>query len=191
MPYITDILCATNGVRLASFLNWSRYLYRLDDGVELPFTTDYAWCHRCERFVECERLYSVDEIQRHIDDLIATKATWGEEDAHLSDKYAQLGISLPNGLEREACYKRWVAALGWRQERKSPPRCLECGSFFAIKVLPDSGEFPHPAGNGTVILACGGHACVAGFPDFVIFNAEGVKVDQVPFDEYRGKQGRS
>jgi hypothetical protein len=155
---------------------WNAYCYRLDDGVVFPVDVAYAWCHRCERFVECKRLYSTDEIQRRIDELVATKENWAEQDARAAERFAQWGGDLRDDLKREACYKRWVAALAWRQNRKSPPRCLECGSFFAITILPDSKEVPHPAGNCTIIVGGGSHASVSGFPDYVFFNAEGIKI---------------
>lgn len=188
MPFITEILCPTNRRVLARFCMWDAYSYRLDDGIEFPLPVAYAWCHRCERFVECERLYASNEIQRTIDDLIAAKEQWAEEDARLAARFAELGRNLPCDLTREACYERWAAALAWRQSRKSPPRCLECGSFFAIKILPDSEEIPHPAGTCTIILGGGSHVSVSSFPDHVFFNGEGVKIDQVPYDEYRDKR---
>jgi len=177
MPFITEIRCPTNGLLFASFQMWNAFYYRLGNGIEFPLDVGYAWCHRCERFVECERLYSIDEIKTRIDDLLATKSDWHEDDARAAERFADSGHDLPCNLKQAALYKSWVAALAWRRNRRTPPRCLECGSFSAIKILPESEEVPHPAGNCPIVVGSGGHASVAGLRDLVFFNAEGLKID--------------
>jgi len=176
MPFVTHIRCPSNGQVLASFCDWGSYRYQLDNGIEFPLDVAYAWCHRCESFVECERLYTVDEIEDRIAGLELTRDQWSKIDAEKEERYAEIDRKLPNDLTQRALYRTWCAALVWRQERRAPPRCLECGSFFAIEVLPDSEIARHPGGECMVEVCCGGHASVDGFPDVIYYNAEGLRV---------------
>lgn len=61
--------------------------------------------------------------ETRIDDLAATKER-GRNTTRAAERLAEAGRSLPADLTREAWYNIWVAVLGWRQSRKTPPKCL-------------------------------------------------------------------
>lgn len=147
MPFFREIRCPTNGLILATF-NLNDYYYRLSNGIEYPLKHDYAWCHQCESFVECEHLESIAEIEQ------------------------KLAESLVN-------QEYWTAILDWRRRRKTPPRCLTCGSFFAIHVLPESGAIEHPDGNCLVEMGFGGHAVREELPETAFFDEEGRLVERI------------
>ena len=63
MTYI-EIQRPSNGHTLARLSMWPNYWYRFADGFEVPLAVNYGWCARCEEFVEVERLYTKDEIQK-------------------------------------------------------------------------------------------------------------------------------
>ena len=185
MPFLVEISCPTNGVHLASFPIWGQYHYRDDSGAEFPLQVDYAWCRRCERFVECELLPSIDELQSNVAALASANQIWREIDADKRKYWREtFGRDLPANLTQASLHSMWSSALHWRQTRKTPPRCLECGSFFAISVLPESQDVRHPGGTCLVRVGGGTHASVADFPDQVFFNSEGIRVGQESYDDY-------
>lgn len=176
MSYFLTVTRPSNGLCLGMFDLHPDYYYRLSDGNRLRLLVDYAWCHRCERFVEAERLYSLDEIQHEIDKLSATQGQWANLDADVMDFYAKEGREMPREFIQQVRYDTWVTAFSWRRNRKTPPRCLRCGSFFAIKFIPRCEVIPHPRGDGSIVLQLGGHASQASFPDPVYFNEEGIQL---------------
>ena len=175
MPFITEISCPTNGRLLASFSMDCNYYYRLADGTEFPLPVNYAWCYHCEQFVEVERLYSISEIQQHIENLLATKDTWTSDDTKAAKHYAALDRVLPDRFKCQARYETWQAVLAWRHSRKSGPRCLQCGSIFAIKILPTGKEIEHPAGQCTIRVGVGGHF-VGSQSESTFFDADGLRL---------------
>jgi hypothetical protein len=179
MTYITDVYCPSNGLRFASFYMWGHYYYRLENGITFPLQVAYAWCHRCEDFVECERLYSTNEIQEIIDRLNARGHQQSGLEAQSAAQFTEATRGLAADLEDDAISESWVAALTWRRNRKAPPRCLKCGSFFAIKVLPLGEEVPHPTKNCSIVVGGVTHACVYEFPSPIFFDAEGVRIEHV------------
>ena len=190
MPFLTEIRCPTNGLLLASFSAWGQYYYRTDWGAEFPLQVDYAWCHRCERFVECERLPSVDELQSKVTELVRDEHDWSVIDGDERKRWrATFGQDLPDCLTQASLRDMWCAAVNWRKTRQSPPRCLECGSFFAISVLPESQDVLVSGARCLVRVDGGSHASVAGFPDRVFYSSEGIRVDQERWDDYRRRRG--
>lgn len=152
MPLFIEILCPTNGLLLASFEINFHYYYRLPNGIEYPLKVAYAWCHQCEHFVECERLDSIEALELQIE---------------------------KSESVRERDY--WTAILEWRKQRKTPPRCLTCGSFFAIHILPDSEAIEHPDGNCLVKVGGILHECNSGRQlDACFFDAEGRLIERIP-----------
>jgi len=176
MPLSVDVVRPNNRLRLASFWRWcGQYWYRLDKDIEIPLLVDYAWCHRCEAFVEVEQLYTEDDIQRKVDDLVGSRNGWERLDAERARTFQEVNREMPLDLTCEARLARWSAALQWRRTRKSPPRCLECGSYFAIHVLPEGEEVPHP-GDGGAVLVTGGDWCTGPLPDPIFFDCEGIRI---------------
>lgn len=138
---------------------------------------NYGWCARCEEFVEVERLYTEDEIQQWIDGLERRRSDWPTFDAQTLERAEFLGKDLTSVRTSLMEYEAWRSALAWRRKRKSPPRCLKCGSFFAITVLPKYKVVPHPRGKGDIILTGSG---ILGGPPYtppaVYFDSEGLRL---------------
>ena len=134
-----QIIRPNNRHVLARFSQFSNYCYKLDAGTEIRVGIDYAWCARCDNFVEAERLWSPDDITNNRDNLLLLDPT--------AMKHSPLEI-----------------ALAWRQKRTSPPRCLTCESFFAITALEFGAVTDHPNGDGDVLLTNDGS--LGGDPEF-------------------------
>lgn len=74
--------------------------------------------------------------------------------------------------ERVAELRRCVE---WRKGRRSPPRCLECGSIGPIPI-PMSGEFAHPATGERVVVGSSGFADTV--PWYAEFSPEGEQITE-------------
>ncbi len=195
MPYNTTVYRPGNNLRLATFWMWPNRHYRIADSIEFSMDVEIAWCHRCEEFVECERLYTEQEIQDSIDKIAAWD--WEDEDSHRiaswverARNYPDSSDGIPMDLTCQALYDAWVAALAWRKARKTPPRCLECGSFFAIVVIPHGKDVPHPGGDGLVRIGGGEHGSFSSWPTQLFYNAEGLLIDQLEYQEWRRLRSR-
>jgi hypothetical protein len=154
----------------------------LADGTEFGLQVQYAWCHRCETFVEAELLYSVQEIEEAITYYEASDPKkWEAVNVRRAALFREMGLPPPRRWTRERQVATWRKALAWRLARKSPPRCLNCGSFFAVKMLPGGREVPHPAGDGQVIVTAGNHA-IGELPREVYFTGEGNRLAPLRYD---------
>ncbi len=104
--------------------------YRLNDGREIPLSRHPVWCDACGEVTDGERIEPIDEIEAGI------------------QKYERLAVEIrremalpptpsPNAPGERAALSE-IAKLqfraSWRRERKSPPRCLRCGSTQIIKL---------------------------------------------------------
>jgi hypothetical protein len=155
MTYI-EIKRPSNGLVLARFSLLHNYWYRFDNDLQIPLAVSYGWCARCEEFVEVERLYSEEEIQQKLHDLDLTRSDWPVRDAAAREMAEILGQYQLKIRSRLMAYEAWNVALAWRRTRQSPPRCLKCSSCFAVTVLPEYEEVPHPHGKGSIILTSDG-----------------------------------
>ena len=134
--------------------------YVLPDGSELPVVVEPVWCGRCDRLVNGERIETADVLDRmaaarrqprsiHYDPIVGADpatdsrqlaAAWGK-DLRLLNHYAP-----GPDLDRR---RAWLSA------RRSPPRCLQCGSTdivafpYSAMTMP---EMPHPRGFGRLRL---------------------------------------
>ena len=145
-----------NGHMLKGFEEEPNYYYRLRDGRDVPLPIRCGWCSRCEGFVEIERLYTDQDIHQKLGDLDAMRNDWAKIDAEAIERAKRLGKVVANVQTRLMRFEAWQSALAWRKNRKSPPRCLKCGSFFAVTVLPEWEEVPHPGGSGAIIVTYDG-----------------------------------
>lgn len=164
----------SNGHVLASFEYWTNYHYVFLDGSEVPLPVRCAWCARCERFVEVERLYTDEEIQARLDGLESVRIEWAVHYAKAIERAEILGKDLSRVPTCLMQYRAWESALAWRKSRESPPRCLECGSFFAVIELLEGKQVPHPAGSGVIIVTSDG--TLGGLPEVgppMYFDGEG------------------
>ena len=60
----------TNRHVLARFSLLPNYRYRLNAGTEIRVGVDYAWCARCADFVEAERLWTPEDIENNLENLL-------------------------------------------------------------------------------------------------------------------------
>jgi len=74
--------------------------YKFYDGETIPAYRTIAWCYNCNKIVGAEKLPSAKDIA--------------------------LQIIENKNMEMDFEFKR---TLQWISERKSPPRCLKCGSI--------------------------------------------------------------
>jgi hypothetical protein len=142
---------------------WSAFIdYRLADGTKLHILQKPAWCPACGRFVISEELPSVEALEEEI-------ARFQSADRDTLQKWAFSSDGSPVA-ERVAELLRYVE---WRQGRKSPPRCLECGAVGPVPI-PTSAEFAHPQTGERVVVGSSGFADAA--PWFAEFSPEGERL---------------
>ncbi len=158
------------------------YAYRVLDGTEFPFFgVDVAWCCGCDDFVLAERLETIDSIQSEIEKLNSVRTKWATLDAEMLNHWAENGISLPSDSFKNWHQTRYdirKATLAWRKSRKSPPKCLTCGSVFGIRILPLHEDIEHPLGRG--IIRIQGRGVLGGRPPQVtFFDGEGKRLDSL------------
>jgi hypothetical protein len=107
--------------------------YLLPDGAEAFIGTAAAWCHDCRNFVLVERLRSAEELE-------ATAREYFGPSGRYPVRRAERALLLDKFLHEAA---QWGIAL---KTRKSPSRCLECGSTRHV-LLPPKGDWAdHPGG---------------------------------------------
>jgi hypothetical protein len=127
------------GVLYSAFIQ-----YRLSDGTKLVILEAPAWCPACERFVVAEDIPSVVSLEEELRGLQAG-------DSDLLDKWEFVS----NGAPVEQRIAELRRRIKWRRGRRSPPRCLHCGSL-GIVPIPGSGELTHPQTGERGFLAWSG-----------------------------------
>jgi len=88
--------------------------YRLNDGSTLHIEQQAAWCEQCRRFGSAELVSSIDELR-----------DWLEE---LQNPTQSIHFALPSADAIQGAIDEVQVRLRWFQTRKSPARCLTCGS---------------------------------------------------------------
>jgi hypothetical protein len=144
---------------------WSAFIdYRLADGTKLHILQGPAWCAACGRFVIAEDIPSVEALEEEI-------ARYRSNDPDALQKWAFVSSGAP-AEERIAELMRYVR---WRQERRSPPHCLQCGSTDPVPI-PMGGEFAHPRTGERVVVGSKGFADAATW--IAEFSPEGEQLAQ-------------
>jgi hypothetical protein len=142
--------------------------YRLDDGAPFPCIDQPAWCFDCNAVRAAERLPEMDRLAALVHDL----EEFGLDDKAKED--AQRARQDEGSLLREKL-QLWHAALRWRTARRSPPRCLECGSVSIKPLVPNPEDsldsFEHPGCNGRFRIENSWHGIQASCR---VLNAEGL-----------------
>jgi hypothetical protein len=134
MGWSFEILDGHNRLQLAQFDLDPPCFWQLSPDVLFPMAISAAWCHRCEDFVSIERLPTLASIEERIQ---RVEASHDAEQA------------------RTQKLQRWQMANEWLQNRKSPPRCLACGSVTGVVSLKDAPidvPISHPGDPGRTIL---------------------------------------
>lgn len=124
-------------------------VYQLAGNLHTYLQAELAWCNGCARLVAAEWLPPLQLLESWRSALMQVSP----DDPELQREATVRQIS-----PAELLAHRQRAALErvrWRQQRRSPPRCLECSSSD-IRVLADGDEvpaaIPHPSCGGEFIL---------------------------------------
>ena len=115
--------------------------YELGNGTHIGLRSTPVWCVRCNDFTDGEIIEALIEIDRQIADLRDPgSALFRLYQESVSDSIGVDGIHLIMKLEKRR--RR-------RESRKSPPKCLGCGST-EIVLLPDGQKVTNPTGSGWI-----------------------------------------
>jgi hypothetical protein len=136
MGYFYDIRCGACGYEQPEYRGHGAfYAYLLSDGSTLSVPYVPAWCHRCQAVMHGEELPEI---------------AWLEQ---------QLREWQASGLEKQtqAWHVAWLERkIAWRSERRSPAKCLACGSSEIVRGSFQGGA-PHPSCGGWLALRRSGH----------------------------------
>jgi hypothetical protein len=109
--------------------------YDLGDGHGHYVETQHAFCHACRSMVDAERLPTSAELAERRAQMMESV---GSKDLMTDHVVTQADVD-----ERAGAIERWLSA------RRSPPRCLVCGSTEIVPHNPLAGEpFIHPGCGG-------------------------------------------
>lgn len=138
--------------------------YVLDDGSRLPVIAWPAWCERCRQVTEAEHILSAAEEAKEVDE--AENLLVHAEDFRIHHRpVPREGRLAYQSMPELRARRRWLAA------RRSPPKCLECGSVDVVSIWP--GPEVEIPGRGT---------CVGRFVGFIDLSPQ-------PPAEYYGVEG--
>lgn len=141
-------------IRLRSYLDYNN-LYELPDGGHVPIPIRAEWCYQCKTLCDTENLPDIASTSKKVREAKLTLSRFLEgcsslspgspEMVYATKLYTQEILEPPERLHRVV------------SNRKSPPRCLSCGSFDH-RELPLSG---YPDGKRTTLPfkqpGCGGN----------------------------------
>jgi hypothetical protein len=120
------------------------YHYVVTDNHIVSSCASPAWCFDCDGIRDSECLPSVERLTELLSELEVN----GLDEEVLQDKARFLRIELDLELEYQREMKKRRIALAWRMNRRSPPRCLDCGgtNHRPLKWTDDGCD--HPGCNG-------------------------------------------
>ena len=122
-----------------TFALYSAFLYyRMPDGSLLHVRQKVCWCPVCEQLDMAEQIPSLVELEAELAKL-------------LDPDEEQLRLIAFTQEPLEELISEARARIEWRRHRKSPARCLRCGSTD-LTHIPDQNEFPHPKTGERVVV---------------------------------------
>lgn len=141
------------------------HFYVLEDGSLLLVSVRPAWCESCQKFVAGEHIRSIEEEEKELAEL----EYFAQHPGHIPPDRGVRLRNLPELRERRK----------WRPNRRSPARCLVCGSASITSIWLGS-EIEIPGGGKCVGRFSGfADASRAGGPRKELFTPEG---DRIPFE---------
>lgn len=146
MPY-SIIACDKCKKRWTSRVSWGLFCYRLPDKRQHWIDRNTNWCHDCRGFEPIEEIPSLESLQAAAD---AAQQDYEEARAAIPNTLGarlvpwRFGEQKDQRRRNKAALKEALQALGWRQKRLSPPRCLTCGSTNVENLLHYSSEPNQP-----------------------------------------------
>lgn len=137
---------------------------------ELPVLAWPCWCWSCDAVSLAEKIPGLAEIVDHC-------RAWKRRDRKFkySLPYAPLGLKSYDDGRHDYAIDYYDSLFAWRKERKSPGRCLYCGSVRVGFARDQYGMFEHPHCGGmirTVLHFSGG----CGLAMAEVFSSEGRKL---------------
>src|SRR5262249_41016888 len=124
----------------------SRRAYALGPSEHAPLLARSAWCDACADLALVEWILPLDRLQQLVDAGGAIRLMREEFEKLrfiLRGEVEKVFVGSPGGLTDERSARILRGLLRWRKQRRSPPRCLRCGST-AIRSFPDDGAgLPH------------------------------------------------
>ena len=120
------------------------YHYVLRDNQQLPGGAIPTWCFNCGGIRDAEQLPRLERLAQ----LLAHLESNGVDEQELNDKAAFLKTELDPEHEYAKELARRRAALNWRSNRVSPPRCLVCGGTNHSPIQWTDTGCEHPGCGG-------------------------------------------
>jgi len=115
--------------------------YELPDGTHIDLRSSPVWCRRCNEFADGEAIEEIEEIDRQIADL-------RDPQSELFRFYKESSTG-SIGVDGIHFISELVKRRCWDESRKSPPKCLGCGSP-EIVLLPEGQKVTNPTGSGWI-----------------------------------------
>ena len=136
MGYFYDVHCKRCGYEQAKYRgDGAFYAYLLDEGSTLSVPYVPAWCHHCRAVVHAEELPEVIALERQVREWQASSLDDSIRTWHLE----------------------WLASeIAWRSKRRSPAKCLVCGSTDIVRGSLGGGVL-HPGCGYRMPLKLSGH----------------------------------
>jgi hypothetical protein len=171
MPAMYEIKFLPEG-KVLNFAGSRGNYYELADGNHIDVHTEPVWCRQCGKITHGEEIESQEEIDRTLAHLQERRAAMLSEAE--SERYP--AVQDLGGRFSAAYIESMTRRSEWRKARKSPPRCVLCGSIEIVR-LPPGEHVPHPDGSGWIELDVIG-MCSTSFNEW-FFMPEG---DRIPRD---------
>lgn len=129
MPFST-IQCDICLKEWVTHVFWGAYSYRLPDRRIVKVDRTLAWCDSCNNFVTMEQIPKPEETEERLAEASRQLEANKTPKKHLFLDLIKLQI--PSNPKDIKLYKKTLAKAealkDWRVIRKSPPKCLSCGS---------------------------------------------------------------
>jgi hypothetical protein len=168
MPAKYEIAFLPNGPKL-KFSGTRGNYYEFQDGRRLELHTDPVWCRNCKKVTHGEVIDSIEKI----DDRIANLERLAAEIRREMTLPPLPEPNAPGDREQREQIAEWKLRRQWRLQRRSPPRCIICGSIDIV-AFPLDQVIPNPAGEGSVTMTCTG-LCSTSFNEW-FFTPEGERI---------------
>lgn len=167
--YIFHYCCDRCGIEADAIQGRPGY-YEFPDGDRIPVLTRTVWCRRCATLTAAEGLAPMDVLREELSRCRA---------GLLDDQHREYAEAINESLDSYIASRMKAIALVVErfQHRKSPNRCIECGSTDYDYIELEDDRMPdaitHPNCGG--VLRLGDH-CLASPVTFFLLDPEGNRI---------------
>lgn len=183
---------------------WGTKEYLLPSGLRLQAPSQLGWCHDCKDLAAVESISAEDrlaEIQEREKDLAECPAPRTPRWWHLGRYFFYKATLAFEKLEKRHHFSRVVRLADARdllilqQQRKSPPRCMVCGSANVTAPImlnrarwedrsqPKTTGFQHPNCGGDILMI-DDDLRIGLAPSVRRYTAEGEFIEKIDLDGY-------